>query len=122
MCWRQPAQPWIEPGVRLGGEFAAPLLLFSLVGICAPVIYRAAIETARSPTSHQRKHPVTWAALLLAYVAAAPAQRLVTLFGLLAAQKGEARPAGLCALEVSPRVRAAAAVATIALALLIAIW
>lgn len=102
-----------EPLARFAAGFGAPLLLFSLLGLYGPIVYRAAFETAHSPTDPERKHPVTWAAWLLMCAAAAPTHRLLTLFSLLARRGGP---------PTTGRTIVAAAVATIALALLIAVW
>jgi hypothetical protein len=116
---------------RWGAQVAAPVLLFALVGLYAPVVYRAALEVARGladqPEPQRAAAPAVW----LAYIPAHLAQRLVALFALLASrvsgravpeepQGGPAQP-GAAVLHW-PGAYAAAAAGSIALALLIAIW
>jgi hypothetical protein len=117
--WRAPAAPWRPPGGQpsaptlvgrcdLAAEFAAPVLLFALLGLYAAVIYRAALEIASALDGAQRLGaPAAWAA----YLPAAPAHRLVTLFAAVAARKANGQV---------PTVAAMAG--TMALALLVTIW
>ena len=96
----------------LGAEFAAPVMLFALLGIYAPVVYRVALEVARGLGDKPENEPVAAPAVWLAYIPAYLGQRLVTLFALLASRGRRA----------SPTPTYCAAAATIALALLVTIW
>jgi len=103
---------------RWGAELAAPLLLFALLGVYAPIIYRTVLEVARGLCERGENEQIAAPAMWLTYLPAAPAQRVVTLFTLLAARMSGPGPTS----GASARMCVVAAGATIALAALIAIW
>jgi len=103
---------------RWGAELAAPVLLFALLGVYAPIIYRTVLEVARDLCERGENEQIAAPAMWLTYLPAAPAQRVVTLFTLLAARMSGPGPTS----GASARMCVVAAGATIALAALIAIW
>jgi hypothetical protein len=108
---------------RLAAEMAAPILLFAFLGLYSVVAYRVALEITRAlpaaPQADGLAAPSAW----LAYVPAAPAQRVVLL---LMAIAGRPRPATIpppqAELQPSGAQAAIAFAGTIALALLVTIW
>jgi hypothetical protein len=112
-------RPQRAPVQTLGAELAAPVMLFALLGIYAPVVCRIALEISRGFADARESECIAAPATALAYIPAYPAGRLVELFCLLADRSGisaaTSKSYPLCA-------RAVAALATIALALLVTIW
>ena len=108
-----------SPLQALSAELAAPVMLFALLGVYAPVAYRIALEIGRGLANAPGDEQIAAAAVWVAYIPAYPARRLVELFRLLVDRSGRTpTPSGAGAL----RVRAIAAAGTIALALLVTIW
>jgi hypothetical protein len=107
----------------LAAEMVAPILLFAFLGLYSVVAYRVALEITRAlpaaPQADALAAPSAW----LAYVPAAPAQRVVLL---LMAIAGRPRPATIpppqAELQPSGAQATIALAGTIALALLVTIW
>jgi hypothetical protein len=96
----------------LGIGFAAPIMLFALLGIYAPVVYGTALEVGQGLAGATEAEHIAAPALLVAYLPAYLTRRLVLLFATLAA-RGRAP-------ELASAV--VATLATTALALLVTIW
>jgi hypothetical protein len=118
--WRgDTGRPHDQALQALGAELAAPVMLFALLGLYAPVVYQVALEVSRGLGDAPENAPIAAASTWVAYIPAYPARRLVELFCLLAERPGETQPTS----EARPlRAWAVAAAGTIALALLVAIW
>jgi len=96
----------------LGAEFAAPVMLFALLGIYAPLVYGIALEVSQSLGKAAESEQIGGPALVAAYVPGYVARRLVLLFATLASGgRGVESASG-----------AAPIAATIAFALLVTIW
>jgi hypothetical protein len=110
-----------SPLQRIGAELVAPVMLFALVGIYAPVVYRVALEVTRDltdPTEERIAAPAGW----VAYIPAYPAGRLALLFALVTTRGGAITPVHKGGPRPSVAAGVLAAAGGILLALLVTVW